>query len=306
MSNILPSGASVVSTDNTNLVVDRAGNVIGFAGVGSVQILPTFATDPLTGKATGLTNTDGSTLYLNQTQQKSYLKFVYPLNQVGNSTNLPTDYSGNLAAASYAVNVSTPWANAGYLTVSAGSNQHTSIAQSAFNPDMFTDSWEVSFTMNKAAPAAAEEAFMGNGASSTNRGFYASVTFTTNKLAVYVNTNTGFQTAIAASTATVGDGTDHHIRIACDAVAKKIYLYIDGVLDTTSAAFTSTASTNPIGGLVIGRAGPAGNAVALKLYGLLAAVYPASGLPINSDDLAKALNTDRRAPGLTKAINAFF
>jgi len=169
---------------------------------------------------------------------------------------------------------------------------------------MFTDSFEVAFTVKKAAPGA-DAGFFGNGASSTNRGFYVNA-LTTGKLGVVINTNTGANfSLIAATTATVFDNTDHHVHIGFDAQAKLCKVWVDGVLDS-SGAYTITADTYPVYPLTVGRAGGSGNSVAVSVYGVAAYVYPALPLPINSDDLAKAFSSNRRAPGLSGDLTAFF
>lgn len=262
----------------------------------------TSSVNPVTG---GVSLSAGGSDLLQAIGLRKFIKACFPCNQTGTSANLPLDYSRVGVAAAYGVNLSTPWATAGYLQTPGGSNQHIDIVPlTYFSPDMFVDSFVVTFTVKKAAPGA-DSAFFGNGASSTNRGFYINA-LTTGKIGVVVNTNTGAQfSVIATSVATVFDNTDHTVTIGLDGPNKIVKIWIDGVFDS-SGSFTITASTLPVYNLTIGRAGGSGNTIAMAMYGVAVYQFQSSALPVNIDDLAKCFMSSRRAPGLSEDLQAFF
>jgi hypothetical protein len=235
-----------------------------------------------------------------------YSLFNFPLNQAGNNTVIPLDYSSNLVAPIYggSVALSEPWSNAGYLTISAGAGHNVQIPNSKSSWNLNKDSVLILFTVNKALPAA-NDTFIGNcdaTAASGNYGFFL-VAITTGKMRVRINADSFFS-GMADSIGTFFDGTDHHCALSLNGVTKEVRLYRDGILDTAYASAFTAATYNAItNALYVGQT-MTGNGVALEIKGLQMLKFPNSALPINLDEIVK-ISASKTRTGISTADAVF-
>ncbi len=259
---------------------DSNGNVVGFNSKSNIIPLPSA---------------------------NAYIGAFIPCNQSGGPSVLPVDYSLKNVACTFGAGVVTPWANAGYFTSYAGTQSFLSVPNSAFNPNLNSDSFIIGFTLNKNTEAGSgTNTLLGNtDGSSSIPGVFVLYGQTSNananKLGVRIfggSTSAGagvssLTAATYASSATLVDNNDHRVLIAWDAVTKIVTLYVDGVALYTSSALAVTATDAMTGKFRFGQ-GLTGACVLAKFAGLNLIKFPSSGLPFNMAELVAYDNSHKR------------
>lgn len=227
---------------------------------------------------------------------QNYTKLLFPLNQTGLSTVLPTDYSGNsvtVVSGGTVGGATQPWANAGYYTshFDGGSKQnYFQIPNSAINCNFSIDSFVFGVTINKATPAGTET-ILGSSDGTSTVGLNVNIN-STGKVGPRILVNGAF-VATTYGTATAANGADHRVLITWDAPSKTLSLYVDGTLDITQVAGTVLSTDIQASAMRIGQA-MVGASVDCKFAGLEFLTFPASALPINMVELALSDNDHRR------------
>lgn len=272
--------------EEINLLTDEDNNVLGFMKDARTFVpMPTVNTDPLTGKATGL-SANGETNGIFQPSSR-YLTFIPGQQFVTSGSAKDKSGQGADAAINGAYTDAAAWANTGYITTGAGANLSLAIANAKAQFNLASESVIFSAVVNKAAPAATEVIF-GNADTGTVRGFYLTAR-SNGTVRIALTTDTGAQLIATDSAAILFDGTDHVLTVAIDGPSKAVYFYRDGaLLNTFTSAFTGgTPSSGSGAGFVIGASQP-GVSIALKTNGLHLLKF-AGGLPVNLGLLAQKL-----------------
>ena len=227
------------------------------------------------------------TTILDANTAASAYKFFIPGSQFAGSGNAK-DKSGNGADAAIraAYSDASTWANAGYFTTAAGTDQALTIplAKTGFN--LASQSIILSAVIN-AAVVGATDYLMGNSVNSTGYGIRL-YKDGSGKLNGRIQTTSGAYT-LAASTAVFADGTDHCMTFAIDAVTKSAYLWRDGCLSDTYTnvyADGGAAILDFAFGQVNGN--PSGTSFAAKFRGAHLLVIN-GGLPLSMGLLAQRL-----------------
>lgn len=224
---------------------------------------------------------------------------ILTLSQSGGPSVLPVDYSPNKTQVSFGGNVATPWVNAGYFTSDAGNQSYLSVPNSAFDPNLYTDSFIISFVLNKNTEAGSgTSTLLGNvDGSAAQSGIFMLYGQTSNananKLGVRIMGgstaigvgNTSLTSATYATAATLVDDNDHTVMVAWDAVTKVVKLYIDGKNVYKSGVLAVTESDKVTGNFRLGQ-GLTGVSVAAKFAGLTLVQFKNSGLPATPQYLA--------------------
>ena len=246
----------------------------------------------LSADGTSLVSGDGTNNVI--FQASSRYKFFIPGQQFIGSGSAK-DRSGNSADAALMANRSDAeaWANPGYITTGAGTDEGLAIPAAKVQFDLATQSVIFSARIAKAAPVGAESLF-GCADTSTFQGFYLSMraaSGSVSKVRPVLNTSGGVVSGLADSTATFGEAaeTPHVLTLAIDGLTKAVYLWCDGCLSNTySAAFTGgTTVTAAFGfGNAFGNAGV--TTFATKVSGAHLLVMT-GGLPINMALIAQRL-----------------
>ena len=258
-----------------------------------------------TGKVIGIGDGAGGTIPILEANR--YIKTLLPLSQSGGASVLPIDYSLNNVSCSFGAGTVAPWANAGYFTSDAGTQSYLSVPNSAFNPNLFTDSFIIGFTLNKNTEAGAStNTLLGNSdGSAASTGIFVLYGQTSNananKLGVRIMGgstslgagNTSLTSATYASSATLVDANDHRVLITWDAITKVVKLYVDGVALYTSSALAVTSTDEMAGNFRFGQ-GLTGVSVSAKFAGIQLIEFPSSGLPLNITELIAHDNLHKR------------
>ncbi len=219
------------------------------------------------------------------TPSAAYL-FMLPGKQFATS-GAPKDVSNNLNDAAFGVNLSDAscWANAGYITTTAGTQTGITIPPAKTQFDLGSQSVLFSARINIASPAG-NQAMFGPADASASQGFYISVR-AGGKIRPVINTSGGAVTGLADSAATFADGTDHVMTVAIDAVTKQVFVFYDGCLSNVYAAnFSGTSAAVAL--FAIGASSGGGTAYNGKYSGLHLLRFN-GGLPLNLAKLAVRL-----------------
>ena len=203
------------------------------------------------------------------------------------TSGAPKDISNNANDAAFGVNLTDAncWANAGYITTTAGTQTGITVPPAKTQFDLGSQSIIFSARINIASPAA-NQAMFGPADASAAQGFYISVR-AGGKVRPIINTSGGAVTALADSAATFADGTDHVMTVAIDAVTKQVFLFFDGFLSNLYAAnFSGTSASVAL--FAIGATSGGGTGYAGKYSGLHLLRFT-GGLPTNLSKLAVRL-----------------
>lgn len=156
--------------------------------------------------------------------------------------------AGNNAAFGANLLSSAAWATAGRVTTAdnvSGTNAGAPfLAGAVLNWDLLTESLIVAGVVNIAAAPAATRHILGNGSSTTIRGFAVRYNVTTGLASILAH---GAATLFGTAGGNIATGADVHIAIAIDAPTRRAYLYTGGVFDATANGTTEYASG--VGGL---------------------------------------------------------
>ena len=167
---------------------------------------------------------------------------LYPCFQsVAEGTNL-IDRSGAGNGAAFGANLSAAnaWANANRLTTAdnvsgtvAGSPY---LAGASLNWALATESLLVSGIVNIAAAPAATRHILGNGSSTSVRGFTVRYAVTTGLASIIAH---GASSLFGTAGTNIATGADIHIAMAIDAPNQRAYLFVNGAFDATANGVAS-------------------------------------------------------------------
>ena len=171
---------------------------------------------------------------------------LYPCFQVSPDVQM-TDGSGagNSAAFGAGLTAANAWATASRLTTA--DNVSGTVAGSPFlsgavlNWDLLTQSLIVAGVVNIAAAPAATRHILGNGSSTTVRGFALRYNVTTGLASILAH---GAATLFGTAGSNIATAADVHIAMAIDATTQRAYLFVGGAYDATAngtAAYVSGA-----------------------------------------------------------------
>jgi len=288
-------GRSVAgSLPSDNIPVDANGNMVVNLQSADGGSVVTAKTNPVTGKKAFLIAGIETSVHDFAVGQK-YTRVLLPLNQSGGASVLPTDYSGSAAACVFGASMGPsqlPWANAGYLTTyTAGGSSFAEIANAAINASLYTDSWVLGVTINKATPAGSDT-IMGCLDGGAIPGPYFLIN-STGKFGMRLFCNGATALSATYTAATVADGTDHRALVTFDAVTKVASIYVDGAVSFSGTVAAVLSTDVMTGALRLGQA-LSGSSIDCKFAGLEFLAFKASGLPINIAELAVSDNLHRR------------
>lgn len=160
------------------------------------------------------------------------------------------DRSGAGNNMSFGANLlaSSAWANASRLTTAdnvSGTNAGSVFLSGAtMNWALATESLLVAGLVNIAAAPAATRHILGNGSSTTVRGFAMRYNVTTGLASILAH---GASTVFGTAGSNIATGADVHIAMAIDAQYKRAYLYVGGLCDATANG--TSAYAPGVGGL---------------------------------------------------------
>lgn len=143
--------------------------------------------------------------------------------------------AGNTAAFGANLSAANAFATANRLTTAdnvAGNNAGAAyVSGSAINWALATESLIVSGIVNIAAAPAATRHIVGNGSSTTVRGFTMRYNVTTGAALILAH---GAATLFGTAGAVITTGADIHIGMAIDGPAQRAYLFVAGAYDATA------------------------------------------------------------------------